>query len=91
MEKFKTIIAMKTTYWLGMMITLILIIELTSIVQLHAQAFAVKRWRGTYPRMNGSYPLSFIAFKGFLNPVPHIFFRTWPAHYYYQVGCHAGN
>jgi len=86
MEKFKTIIAMKTTFWLGMIIPLILIIELTSIVQLHAQAFAVKRWRGTYPQMNGSYPLTFVAFKGFLNPVPHFFIRTWPTHYYFQVG-----
>ena len=86
MEKIKTIIAMKTTVWLGMIIPLILIIELTSIVQLHAQAFAVKRWRGTYPQMNGSYPLTFVAFKGFLNPVPHFFIRTWPTHYYFQVG-----
>ena len=86
MEKFKTIITMKTTVWLGMIIPLILIIELTSIVQLHAQAFAVKRWRGTYPQMNGSYPLTFVAFKGFLNPVPHFFIRTWPTHYYFQVG-----
>ena len=77
---------MKTTVWLGMIIPLILIIELTSIVQLHAQAFAVKRWRGTYPQMNGSYPLTFVAFKGFLNPVPHFFIRTWPTHYYFQVG-----
>ena len=77
---------MKTTVWLGMIIPLILIIEFTSIVQLHAQAFAVKRWRGTYPQMNGSYPLTFVAFKGFLNPVPHFFIRTWPTHYYFQVG-----
>ena len=87
MEKFKTKIAMKMTYWLGMIIPLILIIELTSIVQLHAQAFAVKRWRGTYPQMNGSYPLSFMAFKGgFIIPVPHFFVRTWPTHYYIELG-----
>jgi len=86
MEKFKTIIAMKMTYWLGMMITLILIIAVLSVNQLHAQAFAIKRWRGTYPQMNGSYPLTFISFKGFLNPIPHVFIRTWPTHYYFQVG-----
>ena len=87
MEKFKKIIAMKTTRWLGMIIPLILIIELTSIVQLHAQAFAVKRWRGTYPQMNGSYPLSFMAFKGgFIIPTPHFFVRTWPSHYYIKIG-----
>jgi len=87
MEKFKTKIAMKMTYWLGMIIPLILIIELTSIVQLQAQAFAIKRWRGTYPQMNGSYPLSFMAFKGgFIIPVPHFFVRTWPTHYYIELG-----
>ena len=87
MEKFKTKIAMKMTYWLGMIIPLILIIELTSIVQLHAQAFAIKRWRGTYPQMNGSYPLSFMAFKGgFIIPIPHFFVRTWPSHYYIKLG-----
>ena len=87
MEKFKTKIAMKMTYWLGMIIPLILIIELTSIVQLHAQAFTVKRWRGTYPQMNGNYPLSFMAFKRrFPFPIPHFFVRTWPSHYYIEVG-----
>jgi len=78
---------LKTTRWLGMIIPLVLIIELTSIVQLHAQAFAIKRWRGTYPQMNGSYPLSFMAFKGgFIIPTPHFFVRTWPTHYYIKVG-----
>jgi len=87
MENFKAIIAMKTTRLLGMIIPLILIIELTSIVQLHAQAFAIKRWRGTYPQMNGSYPLSFMSFKGgFIIPTPHFFVRTWPSHYYIKVG-----
>jgi hypothetical protein len=87
MEKFKTLILLKTTRWLGMIIPLVLIIELTSIVQLHAQAFAIKRWRGTYPQMNGSYPLSFMAFKGgFIIPTPHFFVRTWPTHYYIKVG-----
>lgn len=95
MKKFKsteklrtieTIKAMKITRRLGIIISLILIITLTNIVQLQAQAFAVKRWRGTYPQMNGSYPLTFISFKGFLNPIPHVFIRTWPTHYYFQVG-----
>ena len=87
MEKFKTIIPLKTTLWLVMIIPLTFIIELTSIVQLHAQAFAVKRWHGTYPQMNGSYPISFMAFKGgFLIPTPHFFVRTWPTHYYIELG-----
>ncbi|NEW81681.1 MAG: hypothetical protein GZ094_04880 [Mariniphaga sp.] len=78
---------MKTIRWSGISILLVLIIELTSIVQLHAQAFAVKRWRDTYPQMNGSYPISFMAFKGgFIIPVPHFFVRTWPTHYYIELG-----
>jgi hypothetical protein len=78
---------MKQTKRLGTIISLILIITLTNTVQLHAQAFAIKRWRGTYPQMNGSYPLSFMAFKGgFIIPTPHFFVRTWPTHYYIELG-----
>ncbi|MGV8137310.1 MAG: hypothetical protein AB2L20_19010 [Mangrovibacterium sp.] len=51
-----------------------------------AQVFDIKSWHGDYPEMNGNYPLSFIAFKGWLIPVPHVFIRTWPAHYYVEVG-----
>lgn len=51
-----------------------------------AQAVAIKKWKGAYPEMNGSYPLTFIAFKGWLIPVPHVFIRTWPTHYYMEVG-----
>lgn len=46
------------------------------------QVTEVKKWTGTYPDMNGSYPLSFIAFKGVLFPTPYLFVRTWPTHYY---------
>lgn len=77
---------MKINRKLGIIISVILIIAVLSVSQLHAQVFAIKRWRGTYPQMNGSYPLTFIAFKGFLNPIPHVFIRTWPTHYYFQVG-----
>jgi len=51
-----------------------------------AQVFDIKSWHGDYPEMNGSYPLSFVAFKGWLIPVPHVFIRTWPTHYYVEVG-----
>jgi hypothetical protein len=51
-----------------------------------AQLLDVKPWHGYYPEMNGSYPLSFVAFKGWLFPVPHYFIRTWPTHYYIEVG-----
>ena len=67
-----------------------LIILFTLIVifpekRLNAQVLDIKPWHGTYPEMNGSYPLSFVAFKGFLIPVPHVFIRTWPTHYYMEV------
>lgn len=50
-----------------------------------AQLIDIKSWHGTYPEMNGSYPLTFIAFKGSIFPVPHEFIRLWPTHYYMQV------
>jgi hypothetical protein len=51
-----------------------------------AQLMDVKPWHGYYPEMKGSYPLSFIAFKGFLFPVPYLFIRTIPTHYYVEAG-----
>lgn len=56
-----------------------------SVNSQNAQVFDIKSWHGDYPEMNGSYPLSFIAFKGWLIPVPHVFIRTWPTHYYIEV------
>jgi hypothetical protein len=50
--------------------------------RMKAQVLEIKTWKGTYPEMNGSYPLAFIAFKGTLIPVPHEFARLWPSHYY---------
>ena len=96
MEKFKTTETLKTTETIkviektrkvGIIIFLILIMVIISADKIDAQAFAIKRWRGTYPQMNGSYPLSFMAFKGgFIIPVPHFFVRTWPTHYYIELG-----
>lgn len=51
-----------------------------------AQLIEVKPWHGYYPEMEGTYPLTFIAFTGWLFPVPHVFVRTWPTHYYVEVG-----
>jgi len=51
-----------------------------------AQLIDIKPWHGYYPEMKGSYPLSFVAFKGWLIPRPHYFVRTWPTHYYLEVG-----
>ena len=69
-------------------ILFILIFPLAALLpgkELKAQIFDIKSWNGTYPEMEGTYPLSFIAFKGWLIPVPHVFIRTWPTHYYIEV------
>lgn len=76
----KTFIRFKLIF--AMMVTLLMILS----EQTRAQAFAFKRWSGDYPQMNESYPLTFIAFKGKIIPVPHFFIRTWPTHYYIEVG-----
>lgn len=47
-----------------------------------AQLIEVKSWTGTYPDMNGSYPLTFIALKGEVIPIPHFFVRYYPTHNY---------
>jgi hypothetical protein len=51
-----------------------------------SQIVEIKKWTGTYPDMEESYPLTFIAFTGWLIPIPHVFIRTWPTHYYFEVG-----
>ena len=56
-----------------------------SVKNLKAQIVDTKPWHGTYPEMNGAYPLSFIAFGGNLIPVPRTFIRNWPTHYYMEV------
>lgn len=63
---------------------LVLLVQLTATAR--AQIVDVKKWKGTYPDMEGSYPLSFIAFKGKIIPIPHVFIRTWPTYYYMEVG-----
>lgn len=57
-----------------------------ALENVNAQLLNVKPWHGYYPEMNDDYPLSFIAFKGWLFPVPHVFVRTWPTHYYMELG-----
>lgn len=67
---------------------IILTLSLTLVLtekQLSAQIIDIKPWHGTYPDMEGTYPLSFIAFKGSLIPIPHEFIRIWPTHYYMEV------
>jgi len=50
-----------------------------------SQLIDVKPWTGTYPDMEGTYPLTFVSFTGLLCPVPHVFVRTWPTHYYVEA------
>jgi len=67
----------------------ILLLPLAALLpgkELQAQIFDIKPWNGIYPDMQGTYPLSFMAFKGWLIPVPHVFIRTWPTHFYVEVG-----
>jgi hypothetical protein len=50
-----------------------------------SQLIDVKPWTGSYPDMEGSYPLTFVSFKTLILPVPHVFVRTWPTHYYLEA------
>jgi len=63
---------------------LFILVTLFTVSQCPAfgQLLDVKPWTGTYPDMNNDYPLAFIAFQGWLIPVPHVFVQTWPTHYY---------
>lgn len=68
-----------------------LIIMLTILLSLVWMAeaqkpFAIKKWKGRYPRMKNDYPFTFVCFKGWLPPIPHLFIRLYPSHYYYYIG-----
>ena len=73
MKKLKIIIAI---------ISLFLFLPST---ETKAQAVAIKKWKGRYPRMNNKYPQAFISFRGWLPPIPHLFVRITPTHYYWKV------
>lgn len=64
---------------------LIILIVLGSVMMSSGQAVAIKKWKGRYPQMKNKYPLSFIAFKGWLPPVPHLFVKTPFTHYYVKI------
>ena len=66
-------------------IILLLILLIATTLKSDSQVITIKKWKGTYPDMNGSYPLTFIAFKGLLFPEAHVFVRTWPTHYYLEA------
>lgn len=77
---------MKTFSLLKMILIMMAIVVMIFSGKTCGQTFAVKGWSGSYPQMNENYPLTFMAFKGFLIPMPHFFIRTWPTHYYFEVG-----
>lgn len=64
----------------------ILLAAILPVKESKAQVFEIKTWPGLYPEMNGSYPLTFVAFKGTLIPMPYVFVKLWPTHYYLQSG-----
>ncbi|MBS2210710.1 hypothetical protein KEM09_04815 [Carboxylicivirga mesophila] len=64
---------------------LLIVFLLISSAAMGQGAFAIKKWKGRYPRMNNDYPLAFVSWKGWLPPVPHFFVRLYPSHYYYYL------
>lgn len=64
---------------------LIILIILGSVMIVNGQEVAIKKWKGRYPQMKNKYPISFIAFKGWLPPVPHLFVKTPFTHYYVKA------
>ncbi|SHE35629.1 hypothetical protein SAMN05444274_101146 [Mariniphaga anaerophila] len=57
----------------------ILLFIAAAVNQSAGQAVAIKSWTGTYPEMNKSYPVVFVAVK---KGVPHVFIRYLPTHNY---------
>lgn len=74
---------MKNIPLISIMLLIFLLIQPAGTA--NAQAIAIKKWKGRYPRMNNNYPHSFIAFKGWLPPKPHLFIKTPLTHYYLKV------
>ncbi|BAX82378.1 hypothetical protein [Labilibaculum antarcticum] len=74
---------MKKSKLAGILFVLFLLFQSAGIVS--GRAVAIKKWKGRYPQMKNDYPLTFIAFKGWLPPVPHLFIKTPLTHYYWKV------
>ena len=76
---------MKQYNFIKSIAVVVFILMAFTIGKVNGQLVDVKKWTGTYPDMEDSYPLSFIAFKGNFIPIPHLFIRTWPSHYYIEL------
>jgi hypothetical protein len=70
---------------LKIVITIMCLLVFFQPTETIAQAVAIKKWKGRYPRMNDNYPQTFIAFRGWLPPIPHLFVRISPSHYYWKI------
>jgi len=82
----KNILKLRNTSAVFLRVSVILIIIIgLDISKADGQVFEVKKWTGTYPDMNGTYPMAFIAFKGGIIGVPYLFIRSWPTHYYWNA------
>lgn len=71
---------------MNLRVILVALIMMVARNATQSQILEIKDWNGTYPDMEGSYPLSFISFTGWLIPAPNFFIRTYPTHYYIEVG-----
>lgn len=69
------------SFWIKIFLAVFLSVTLTADKS-SAQVFEIKSWTGSYPDMNNSYPLVFIAYKGGIIGIPHVFVRYWPTHNY---------
>ncbi|WP_461632549.1 hypothetical protein [Labilibaculum euxinus] len=74
---------MKKSKLVSILFVVFLLFQSVGIV--NGQAVAIKKWKGRYPKMNNNYPHTFIAFKGWLPPVPHLFVKIPLTHYYWKV------
>lgn len=80
MKKMKTV--ENTKLKAGKYLFIVVILLAGGRYPVAGQLLDVKPWTGAYPEMNDDYPLAFLSFQGWLVPVPHVFVRTWPTHYY---------
>ena len=80
MKKMKTV--ENTKQMAGKYLLILMVLLTGNQYPAVGQLLDVKPWTGTYLDMNNDYPLAFIAFQGWLVPVPHVFVQTWPTHYY---------
>ena len=65
--------------------SVLLLVLLVFVLSISMEGQVIKKWKGRYPQMNNNYPVAFMAFRGWLPPIPHFFVRLMPTHYYYKL------